>query len=145
MLGQVGEEVGAHAEHEGDAPRVEGDAEEDLDEPAALRVVGAEREGLLELVDHQQQPGLRRPAQGDGQGVRIPGQVVAQRHRVAAGRLRHHVGQRVQRVFARRHEQPPCGRPLTVPVRHGPQQAGAQQRRLAASRRAEHADHGQPA
>ena len=57
MLGSLAQEVGAHPENHGDGRAwVGGELAEGVEELAALRGVGTDRPGLLELVDDDEQP-----------------------------------------------------------------------------------------
>ncbi len=137
----VGQEVGAHAQHHGGAAALaDGDVDERVDERRPLLGVVAQREDLLELVDHQQRPRARRQRGPDGDvgGRRVLAQLGAQLPDIAAGQLRDLVGQRVQGPIGGRGQHDPPG----VVVGDRADQAGSQQRGLAATGGAEDRDDG---
>ena len=140
VLGTPGEEVGPHTEHDLDPvvlpPRGRDQAG---DERLPFLRVAAQREDLLELVDHDQDP-RTVPAGGQQlapQRAGVLAQAVAHRRRGDAERTGQPRRELLDRMWPRRqHDRPPV-RTVRTHRRHQP---GPQQRRLPAPRGPEHRD-----
>jgi hypothetical protein len=173
VVGAAGLEIGAHPQYHQrrrDLIRAEpggGGRVQRGDERPPLPLLGALGEQLFELVDHQQQPALRRldplacgavgpwlspwPYEGGLPGgerepVRIGRQAPAHRRRVRPGQRRHPQRQLIQRRPGRgEHQVVPRRRSRRGGQPTGPdprQHPGPQQRRLPGARRSGH--HQQP-
>ena len=145
--GAVTEEVGADGEHHGrDAAGHRRRVDERVDELPALVLVAAQREQLLELVDHDHDPRLRgqrcgRLAGGQIERPGLAAQVVEQRaHR--CGRAQRQVRSELrQRVRTRAHQhRGPCRAVRQRVVAQRGHDAGAHQRRLPGAGRTDHGE-----
>ena len=96
-------EVGSHAQHDQGGTRPVAQCG---DEVAALGFVGAEREDLLELVHHDDQPGAARPQRRPQRAPPVPAaHAVGQLGHVGAEELRRPFAQRADGIRGGRHHQ----------------------------------------